>query len=173
MNRTTTRHGLRALIRFGAAGLLLSSIAACALIREDKALLTQIPPGQIRLASDIKLARDGWPEAQWWRRYGDPQLDALVARAVRNGPAMAVVRARVEASRSLADLVKANQGLFVGLAASINRERVSANGFAGPFAHTNPELGTTGPWYTAGTIGLAASYPVDLWGKEQIGRAHV
>jgi multidrug efflux system outer membrane protein len=168
MNQITRRQGLwAAYARFIATGLLLSSVAGCALMHDDKAVLTQIPPERIRLADDIKLARDGWPEAQWWRRYGDPQLDALVARALKDGPAMAVARARVEASHSEADLVKASQGLFVGLSASIDRERVSAGGFGAPYAQTNPQLGTTGPWYTAGTVGLLAEYSVDLWGKQR------
>src|SRR5262249_20313454 len=37
----------------------------------------------------------------------------------------------------------------------------------GPFAHTNPAMGTTGPWYTEGIVGLGATYPVDLWGKDR------
>ncbi|MEO7071523.1 MAG: hypothetical protein ABI300_00480, partial [Rhodanobacter sp.] len=33
------------------------------------------------LAGLDTTARAGWPQAQWWRSYGDAQLDDLIARA--------------------------------------------------------------------------------------------
>lgn len=129
--------------------------------------MTQIPVHQIRLTDDIKLARDGWPEAQWWHRYQDPQLNALIAQALQDAPIMAVAKSRVEASRAYASLVDANTGLFVGLTASMDRLQVSKNGFLGPFYHDMPSAGFTGPWYTEGTVGLKAGYDFDFWGKDK------
>lgn len=149
-----------------AVSLLLSS-AGCALIRQDKAPAARISAEQVRLARDSQLPQGDWPSTEWWRTYADDRLDALVARALQDSPTMAVAQARVEASRAQAKLVDASIGLLVGLSASVNRQRLSENGFLGPFAHTNPEIGTTGPWYTEGTVGLVAGYEVDLWGKNR------
>ncbi len=146
---------------------MLLSLSGCALMRSDRTPLAKLPVEQIRLAGDIKLAGDGWPQAQWWRRYGDAQLDALVARGLHDAPALAVARARVETSRSMAKMSDASDGLLLGLSASLNRQRVSGNGFLGPFSHDLPEMGATGPWYTEGTVGLGAEYSVDLWGKNR------
>lgn len=149
-----------------AISVLLAS-AGCALIREDKAPAAQISAEQVRLAADSQLPQGDWPSTEWWKVYADDRLDALVARALQDSPTMAVAQARVEASRAQAKLVDASTGLLVGLSASVNRQRVSENGFLGPFAHTNPQIGTTGPWYTEGIIGLVAGYSVDLWGKNR------
>ncbi|MHB8668445.1 MAG: efflux transporter outer membrane subunit, partial [Burkholderiales bacterium] len=32
--------------------------------------------------ADAKLSNAAWPAADWWRRFGDPQLDALIAEAL-------------------------------------------------------------------------------------------
>jgi multidrug efflux system outer membrane protein len=153
--------------RVAAACLLLLLGAGCALIREDSPPAQPLPPDRIRLTQDIKLAREGWPEAQWWRRYGDAQLNALVERAIKDAPALAVARARVDASHAQARLADARTGPQVALSAQIARERVSSSGFLGPFGTTNPELGTTGPWYTAGTVGLVGGYSLDIWGTNR------
>jgi multidrug efflux system outer membrane protein len=148
-------------------GILAMVSTGCALMRKDTAPLPQIPAQQIRLAEGLKLARDGWPEAQWWRRYRDPQLDALMAQALKDAPMMAVARQRVEASRSYASLVDASSGLLIGLTGSMDRQEVSANGYLGPFYHNIPSAGFTGPWYTEGTVGLQAGYDFDFWGKDK------
>lgn len=150
-----------------AAALLLLSLSGCALMRKDTVPLAKLPVEQIRLADDIKLAKDGWPQAQWWRRYQDAQLDALVTKGLRDAPALAVVRTRVETSQALAKLTKANHGLLVGFTASLDRQSVSENGFLAAYSHDVPALGATGPWYTGGTVGLGAEYSVDLWGKNR------
>lgn len=148
-------------------GILVVSATGCALMRKDTDPLPKIPEQQIRLADGIRLARDGWPEAQWWHRYQDPQLDALIAQALKDAPVMAVARSRVEASRSYASLVDASNGLLAGLTGSMDRQEVSRNGFLGPFYHDIPAQGFTGPWYTGGTVGLQAGYDFDFWGKDK------
>jgi len=158
---------LTRLASMASAVMLLLSINGCALMREDTPALAQIPADQVRLANDQQLPDGAWPTEQWWQRYGDEQLDALVARALKDSPTMTAATARVQASRAQASLAEASSGLLIGLTASVNRQKVSENGFLGPFAHTNPALGTTGPWYTEGIVGLGAEYSVDLWGKDK------
>jgi len=146
---------------------LLPAIHGCALIREDTAPATKIAVDQVRLSPEIQPPMGDWPSTAWWRFYDDDALDALVARALKESPTMAVAQARVEASRAQTSLVDASTGVLIGLSVAVNRESVSENGFLGPFAHTNPAMGTTGPWYTEGMVGLGASYSVDLWGKDK------
>jgi NodT family efflux transporter outer membrane factor (OMF) lipoprotein len=108
-----------------------------------------------------------WPRSRWWRRWQDPQLDALVERAIQDGPAMAVARERVKASQARAGLVKAATGPVLGLTGTVDREEVSKNGFLGPFYNNMPVAGFTGPWYTEGTVGLEGGYTFDPWGKDK------
>jgi multidrug efflux system outer membrane protein len=90
---------------------LSSALSGCALIHHDSAPYTEIAPDQINLANDIHLARDGWPAARWWTRYGDAQLDALIDQALANAPTMVIARTRVAQARSDVELVSAGTGL--------------------------------------------------------------
>jgi NodT family efflux transporter outer membrane factor (OMF) lipoprotein len=48
-----------------------------------------------------------WPDDGWWRRYNDPQLNALVDEALRNSPTLVEAEARVRRARSLAEQARA------------------------------------------------------------------
>ena len=71
----------RNLSRLLLCGLLgsVTALSGCALVRKDSTPHQQLQPEQIKLASDIHLASQGWPQAQWWRQFNDPQLDALIS----------------------------------------------------------------------------------------------
>ena len=146
---------------------VLSLLSGCALMHSDAPVHTQMPPERIQLASDIHLARDGWPDAQWWKRYGDPQLDALVERALKDSPTIAAAQLRVAQSGSQVDLLKAGSNLQVSALGMINRQYTSSNGFLGPYALNAPKLGLDGPWYTEGTMGLFAGLNIDIWGRQR------
>jgi multidrug efflux system outer membrane protein len=143
------------------------ALTGCALIHHNGTPYAEIAPEQINLADDIHLARDGWPEARWWTRYHDAQLDVLIDQALANAPTMVIARTRVAQARSDVELVKTGSSLQVVALALLDREHVSANGFIGPFAQNEPALGLTGPWYTEGLVGLGASLNVDIWGKQR------
>ncbi|SAL25052.1 putative outer membrane efflux protein MdtP [Caballeronia sordidicola] len=146
---------------------LACALTGCALIHHDTAPYTPIAPEKIRLADDIHLARDGWPSANWWTGYGDAQLDILIDRALADAPTMVIARMRVVRAKSDVELVKAGSNLQVVALGLIDRERVSSNGFLGPFALNDPALGFSGPWYTEGIVGLGASLDIDIWGKQR------
>ncbi|CAG9253280.1 MdtP family multidrug efflux transporter outer membrane subunit [Paraburkholderia unamae] len=151
----------------GVLGGVLSLTPGCALMRNDAPVHAQIPPERIRLASDIHLARDGWPDAQWWTRYDDPQLDALIERALKGSPTLAAAQLRVAQSGSQVDLLRAGSNLQVSALGFLNEQHVSSNGFLGPYALNAPKLGFSGPWYTEGTVGLFAGLNVDIWGRQR------
>lgn len=142
-------------------------VGGCALIREDGNLVPQGDPAEIRLADDLHLASDGWPEARWWARYQDPQLDQLIDMAFAQAPSIAIARSHIDQARAQAASVKSLTGVQVQLIGLVNRQHVSANGFLGPFAQNEPELGLTGPWYTEGIVGLGGVYQLDLWGRQR------
>ncbi len=154
-------------LRVAAVAVLLSGMSACALIRHDSKPLPTLDSEHLRVADDIHLAHEDWPSARWWTRYDDPQLDALVERALSDSPTMAIARTRVSQARSGVDLARAGSSLQVSALAAVDRERVSSNGFLGAYSGNQPVLGATGPWYTEGIVGLGASLDVDIWGKQR------
>nr|MBP8254225.1 MdtP family multidrug efflux transporter outer membrane subunit [Citrobacter sp.] len=150
-------------------GILASTTAltGCALIRKDSAQHQSIQPDQIKLADDIHLASQGWPQAQWWRQFNDPQLDTLIQRTLSGSHTLAEAKLREEQAQSQADLLEAGSRLQVAALGMVNRQRVSANGFLSPYAMDAPKLGMDGPYYTEATVGLFAGLDLDLWGAHR------
>ncbi len=103
-----------------------------------------------------RFVEQGRIAADWWRLFGSPKLDALVARAFADSPTLAAARASLERSR---DQLRAGYGVFfpqIDANAGVSRERF------------NPAPGilpsSTFNFFTAsGSVG----YVLDVWGGER------
>ncbi|MCU8650014.1 multidrug resistance transporter, partial [Escherichia coli] len=115
----------RHLSRLILCGLLggATLLSGCALVRKDSAPHQQLAPEQIKLADDIHLASAGWPQAQWWRQFNDPQLNALIERTLQGSHTLAEAKLRVEKAQSQADLLEAGSQLQVAALGMLNRQR--------------------------------------------------
>jgi NodT family efflux transporter outer membrane factor (OMF) lipoprotein len=113
-----------------------------------------LAPAAAGLAADAQTA---FPDAQWWRALGDPQLDALVERALAGQPSLQAAAARVTRAQALAGGVQAAQGTQLGLGVDVNRQRFTAHGLYPP-----PLAGNT---YDSGNVQLSASVELDFFGK--------
>jgi multidrug efflux system outer membrane protein len=141
------------------AAAVLASLFGCAPLPPAQQPLAQRDLAGAQLSASIHLARDGWPDAQWWTVYGDPQLDALMAQALRDAPTLQVAAARIGAARSALQTQRATQGLSVDLKANANRQRYSANGlFPAPIG---------GSIYNEATLQAQAGYDFDWWGRHR------
>lgn len=109
----------------------------------------------------LPVPADGaWPDPQWWKRYADPQLDALIARALESSPTLTQAQARVAlAEQQIAGRRAAGAPLINGNA-SVSRQRISENGLF-PIEF----LGFT--WYNQADIGAQFQYDFDFWGKQR------
>jgi multidrug efflux system outer membrane protein len=112
----------------------------------------------------VPLAATGqggaWPAHEWWRDFHDETLDALIARALANGPDLAVAAARFDEARAGVKSAQAEGGLSTGLAADASRQRLSDYGLIPPSF-----LGYH--WYNQFDLGLEASYALDWWGRNR------
>lgn len=157
-------------LRWALVPILLAGLTACAWIREDHPQKPLIKPEKIHLADEIHLAGEGWPAAQWWTRYGDPQLTALIERALEDSPTMRVARARIEQARARVELANAGERPTVALLAGASRQWVRTNGNVGPISIGTPIPGLAGAGSThSGTLagaGLLGSYSLDFRGLE-------
>src|SRR5690349_20306644 len=80
------------------AGLLLSmaaALAACASLPADRRAAQPKPPEAYATAQSFSAPAADWPAQDWWRAYGDAQLDRLIDGALANSPTMAQAEARV------------------------------------------------------------------------------
>jgi len=50
-----------------------------------------------------------FPRSDWWRAFGDAQLDALIEQSLRDGPSLALADARLNAARAQAGLADASR----------------------------------------------------------------
>ncbi|GAB3777941.1 efflux transporter outer membrane subunit [Ramlibacter monticola] len=97
--------------------------------------------------------------AQWWREFGDAQLDALVEQALHDNPGLGVARARLRRAQAAGDLARtANQPQF-SATADVTRERFSENGLA------PPPLG--GSSRNEATLQVQASWELDFFGRNE------
>lgn len=126
------------------------------------------PPklAQPALRDDVPLAglsaptRAGWPAAYWWRHYDDPQLDALMATALRQSPDLAAAQGRVRTAEQSVKLAVAQAGLSIGGSAQLSRQRMSAHGLMPPKL-----LGFS--WYNQADLGVQFQYEFDWWSKQR------
>lgn len=146
---------------------LVLSLTGCAPSHDVNAGITPQTPA-VSVSSTLPAAlQNGWPQSQWWKQYQDPQLDALITRALANAPDLKVAQQRIALAEAQARMAEAADGPAVNFSSDVERQKMSAEGLMGPFALTDPAAGTTGPWYTNGTFGLTAGWDLDLWGKNR------
>ncbi|MCP5327541.1 MAG: efflux transporter outer membrane subunit [Sinobacteraceae bacterium] len=96
--------------------------------------------------------------AEVWKSFGEPELDALIARAQQENRGIAQARARLEQARALRGLTF--WGLLPSVTAAGQRERSEASR-SDPFMP--PGQGET----TVYRAGLDASWEIDLFGRSR------
>jgi len=97
---------------------------------------------------------DEGPRGPWWSLFGDATLDGLVARAAAANPNLAAAAARLDQSRSLLQISRADALPRLDLNAQAVRSRTSAD-FAFGRSQTQTRL----------ALPVDLSYEVDLWGR--------
>jgi len=144
--------------RTALAAAILLTLAGCA------AAPVRLGPPALR--DDVPLAglqapvRAGWPAAQWWRQYDDPQLDGLMDRAMQQSPDLALAQSRVQNAEQSAKLAAAQLGLSVNGSAQVSRQRLSEHGLI-----PSQFLGFN--WYNQADLGVQLQYDFDWWGKKR------
>jgi len=135
------------------------ALAGCAGIPADRERLPQRDVAKAELPSSIRLAREGWPDAQWWKAYGDPQLDALIGNALASSPTLDTAAAQIAAAQAAFARSSAELGIETALNAGANRQRYSATGlFPAPIG---------GAWFTEESLRVEGRYHFDWWGRDK------
>jgi NodT family efflux transporter outer membrane factor (OMF) lipoprotein len=100
-----------------------------------------------------------WPELDWWKRFGDPQLDALEEEGLAGSPTIRLARSRVDQALAAAQVAGAVRKPQVNASGDVTRQRFSENAIFPP-----PIGGST---FTTTEVALNAGYELDLWGKNR------
>lgn len=99
-----------------------------------------------------------WPAEDWWKSLGDPQLDALVAEALKDNPDLAEAQARARAAEAEAGGAEAARKPKLSAGASIA-------GAHPPTTLVPEPLGGRFSWVKYGYLDF--SWDLDLWGGQR------
>ncbi len=139
-------------LRFALLALLLAGCAATTPPPD----LSQLPtvPAEFRENFTVAAPAEAQPRGEWWKAFGDPVLDDLVARANRANTGIRVAAARLAQARAVARSTDADRSVQVGAGASAERGRTLIGG----------RPGETTSLFSAG---VDLGYEVDLFGRLQ------
>ena len=138
-------------------------LAACADMGNIKPQAQRIDANELAGGKEIATSAQNvavkWPQLEWWRAYGDPQLDGLIATSLNDNPNLHIAEARVRLAQNYAGLAEAATLPNVSAATSMTRQLFSAHDFIPP-----PEAGNYA-WYNRAAV--EATYDLDLWGRHR------
>ncbi len=110
-----------------------------------------------RSVRDVPAA--DWPGKDWWRRFNDPQLDALIDEAIAANPSLKIAEARLRKARAQVEGTRSALQPKVDGSLTMMQERYSEN-----FIYPPPFAGT---WNVQNQATLDFSYELDFWGKNR------
>jgi multidrug efflux system outer membrane protein len=155
MKKALMKHALYS--RWALATALGIALAGCSIpAKLERPQLRDDAP----LAGLQTAAHAGWPDTEWWRSYGDPQLDTLIALAMKQSPDLAQAHSRVQNAEQTVRLAAAQTGLTIDGSAQVTRQRLSEHGLM-----PAQFLGFT--WYNQADLGVQFQYDFDWWGKKR------
>jgi multidrug efflux system outer membrane protein len=141
------------------AAAVAFALAGCASVPPDSNALAKRDVANAELSANIKLAHEGWPQAQWWTAYHDEQLNAIIKQALAEGPSLEVAAAHIGSARSSPSRSVADLGISGAVNGNVNRQRYSGTGlFPAPIG---------GAYFTEETLRLDLRYNFDWWGKNR------
>ncbi|MBI3370203.1 MAG: efflux transporter outer membrane subunit [Betaproteobacteria bacterium] len=116
-------------------------------------------PGAYKEGFDWKPAqpRDDARRGNWWAAFGDPRLDALMARVSISNQTLLAADAQFRQAVALSESARA--AWFPTVTATVSETR------SRPSATTGPITGVATNKRTIRSLPLSASWEADLWGK--------
>jgi len=143
--------------KFPLSLLLTALLAACTTLGPNYQPPAANAPAAYATPSQAgaELQRD------WWRMFGDAQLDALEAQALQAAPTLAAAAARLDRARAVLGATQASQLPGLGLGASETGLRNSAKAVTTPVLGGQPIIAEG--WQT--TVQASLGWEIDLWGR--------
>jgi outer membrane protein, multidrug efflux system len=141
-----------ACVRNGLAAALLLALSACNL--GPRYHRPDIAPPPAWESPDVGAPQ--WPSADWWKGFGSPELDGLIAEAIRANDDLAAAVARIREADAQVRIAGAPLLPFLSADASGAREKLTT---------PQPAL------FNSFGAQLAATYQLDFWGKNLAARA--
>jgi NodT family efflux transporter outer membrane factor (OMF) lipoprotein len=140
--------------------VLFVSMAGCASHGGIEPRSALMDPATLKAEASLAQAdKEGWPQLDWWKRFGDAQLEALIEEGLAGSPNIRLAQARLDQASAAARIAGAPLSPQVGASADVTRQRFSEN-YIFP-----PPIG--GATFTTTQLALNANYELDFWGKNR------
>lgn len=137
---------------------LALALAGCASTRGLEPQLRPDDAAGLAASATLSGTRTAPLPVDWWRAFGDAQLDALVDEALAGQPSLAAADARVRQAAAQAGLADAARQPTVGATAQYSGVRI-------PESLAPPPLG--GEYRGVLLLGVNVKYAPDLWGGQR------
>ncbi|MBM7124932.1 efflux transporter outer membrane subunit [Dyella flava] len=142
-----------------AVGMTLA-LAACASsggLRPDG---TPINPNSLKSEQslpNVTVSPAAWPQNDWWKSLGDPQLNSLIAEALQDNPTLAEADARAREAQAESGIADSARKPTVNVGGSVQEARIPT---------TIPKIGN-GHNETFKYADVSFNWNLDLWGGER------
>jgi multidrug efflux system outer membrane protein len=155
MPRTTFRRS--GLLSLAALTIATVAVSACIVGPKYARPIVEQPAGfkSPSSAGDVAV-----PE-EWWRLYGDPDLDALIATANASSQTLRQAVARVDEARALARVAASYRYPTIAVSGTYARQRTSGNRVSTVTGQPVGGSATFNDWL----VPVDLSYEVDVWGR--------
>jgi NodT family efflux transporter outer membrane factor (OMF) lipoprotein len=142
----------------GAAALALLFLTACA------PNLGEMPqpqaPAALATTQSFQAPTAEWPQEDWWKAYGAPQLDGLIAEALKDSPSLKIAAARVRSSRAAAGIAEADLWPTLNASGNLLESEGSLNQMGQSYRTMLPS-----GWHHEAEIAAGLNYQLDFFGK--------
>ncbi len=135
--------------------VLVLALSGCALMESGPEPVAALDAAKLGLTGQDTA----WPATQWWQRYGDPQLNALLDEALANSPSMSAAQARLAKANAAVGIARAPLFPRVDANYSLTREHLSKD-----YIYPAPLGGSV---VSDNRLALDFSYELDFWGKNR------
>ncbi|SSW68432.1 efflux transporter outer membrane subunit [Achromobacter agilis] len=135
--------------------VLVLALSGCALMESGPEPVAALDAAKLGLTAQDTA----WPDTQWWQRYGDPQLNALLDEALANNPSMSAAQARLAKANATVSSARAPLLPRVDANYSLTREHLSKD-----YVYPAPMGGSV---VSDNRLALDFSYELDFWGKNR------
>lgn len=98
-------------------------------------------------------------DTQWWREFGDAQLNRLMDEALASNPSLKIAQARLVRARTLVDVTDAVSGPQLNAMLDATRQKFTTTGLYPP--------PLAGGIFETGTAQLTGSWELDFFGKNR------
>jgi len=150
----------RAARRVGVSALTALALAGCASLPPATPARVAKAPTAYETANSFAAPVADWPADGWWKRYGDPQLDALMDEALAGSPTLAQAQARVVTARAATAVAAAQELPQLTAQGQVQETKQT-------YAYLFPKAFLPLGYQDYGQVTLNLNWELDFWGKNR------